>query len=81
MKTQAFVELFDLNLITEIGTYGPGDVKPEMHLLNLVLEIDTKQVLISSDQMNNVFDYDPLIKEIDRLAGFCRYETQEFDLT
>ena len=81
MKTQAFVELFDLNLITEIGTYGPNDVKPEMHLLNLVLEIDTKQVLISSDQMNNVFDYDPLIKEIDRLAGFCRYETQEFLMT
>ncbi len=41
MKTQAFVELCDLKLLTEIGTYGPGDVKPEMHLLNLVLEIDT----------------------------------------
>jgi dihydroneopterin aldolase len=81
MKTQAFIELFDLNLFTEIGSYGPEDVKPEVHLLNLVLEIDTKQVLISNDQMNYVFDYDPLIKEIDRLAGLFRYETQEFLMT
>ena len=27
--------------------------------------------------MKNVFDYDPLIIEIDRLAGDCHYETQE----
>jgi dihydroneopterin aldolase len=27
--------------------------------------------------MENVFDYDPLIIEIDRLAGDCHYETQE----
>ena len=81
MKTQAFIELFDLNLITEIGSYGPEDVEPEVHLLNLVLEIDTKQVLISNDQMNYVFDYDPLIKEMHRLAGLCRYETQEFLMT
>ncbi len=67
MKTQAFIELLDLKLITEIGSYGPEDIEPEVHLLNLVLEIDTIQVLISNDQMNYVFDYDPLIKEIDRL--------------
>ena len=28
MKTQASIELFDLELITEIGTYGSGDIKP-----------------------------------------------------
>lgn len=81
MKTQAFIELFDLKLTTRIGTYGPGDVEPEVHLLNLALEIDKNLVLISSDTMNDVFDYDPLIKEIDRLAGFCKYETQEFLMT
>lgn len=81
MKTQAFIELFDLKLTTEIGTYGPSDIEPDIHLLNLRLEIDIKHVFISSDQMNYVFDYDPLIEEIDRLAGFCKYETQEYLMT
>lgn len=81
MKTQASIELFDLELITEIGTYGPCDIRPDIHLLNLILEIDTKQVLISSDEMKYVFDYDPLITEIDRLAGICKYETQEYLMT
>ncbi|MBC7684321.1 MAG: dihydroneopterin aldolase [Bdellovibrionales bacterium] len=81
MKTQASIELFDLELITEIGTYGPGDIKPDAHLLNLILEIDAKQVLILNDEMKYVFDYDPLIKEIDRLAGICKYETQEYLMT
>ncbi len=27
--------------------------------------------------MSYVFEYDPLIKEIDRLVGSCKYETQE----
>ena len=52
MKTQAFIELFDLKLTTEIGTYGPSDIEPDIHLLNLRLEIDVKHVFISSDQMN-----------------------------
>lgn len=81
MKTQASIELFDLELITEIGTFGPGDIEPDVHLLDLILEIDTKKVLISSDEMKYVFDYDPLIKEIDRLAGICKYETQEYLMT
>jgi dihydroneopterin aldolase len=81
MKTNAFVELFDLELVTKIGTYGPGDIQPDVHLLNLILEIDTKQVLVSGDEMKLVFDYDPLVKEIDRLAGLEKYETQEFLMT
>jgi dihydroneopterin aldolase len=81
MKTNAFVELFDLELVTEIGTYGSSDIQPNVHLLNLILEIDTEQVLVSSDEMKYVFDYDPLIKEIDRLAGLRKYETQEFLIT
>ena len=81
MKAQASIELFDLELVTEIGTYDPSDIKPEVHLLNLILEIDPKQVLISSDEMRCVFDYDPLIKEIDQLAGLVKYETQEYLMT
>jgi dihydroneopterin aldolase len=73
----ASIELRDLKLQTQIGTYGPGAIIPKQHLLDLTLWIDAKLVLISQDVMENVFDYDPLIIEIDRLAGECHYETQE----
>jgi dihydroneopterin aldolase len=33
--------------------------------------------LIEEDGMDYVFDYDPLVLEIDRLANDCHYETQE----
>jgi dihydroneopterin aldolase len=77
MNTQAFIELRDLALTTQIGTYGPQDTKPDFHLLNLTLEIETHQVLIATDVMANVFDYDPLIEKIDQLSGDGHYETQE----
>ncbi|MEA9599625.1 dihydroneopterin aldolase [Polynucleobacter sp. AP-Sanab-80-C2] len=73
----ASIELRDLKLQTQIGTYGPGAIIPEQHLLDLTLWIDAKLVLISKDMMQNVFDYDPLIIEINRLAEDCHYETQE----
>ena len=73
----ASIELRDLKLQTEIGTYGPGAIIPKQHLLDLTLWFDANLVLISQDVMENVFDYDPLIIEIDRLAGDCHYETQE----
>ena len=73
----ASIELRDLKLQTEIGTYGPGAIIPKQHLLDLTLWIDTNLALITQDVMENVFDYDPLIIEIDRLAGDCHYETQE----
>ena len=77
MNTQAFIELRDLLLKTQIGTYGPNDTRPDVHLLDLTLGIDTSKVLISTDEMRQVFDYDPLIAEIDRLARDGHYETQE----
>jgi dihydroneopterin aldolase len=77
MKTTASIELRDLQLSTDIGTYGPGDVIPKHHLLDLTLWIDSRLVLISNDRMESVFDYDPLIVEIDRLARDGHYETQE----
>lgn len=73
----ASIELKDLKLQTDIGTYGPGAIIPKQHLLDLTLWIDAKLVLISEDTMAKVFDYDPLIIEIDRLAKGCHYETQE----
>ena len=77
MTTTAFIELRDLELSTDIGTYSPGDIIPTQHLLDLTLWIDSTLVLISSDLMASVFDYDPLIVEIDRLARDGHCETQE----
>ena len=77
MTTNASIELRDLELSTEIGTYGPGDIIPKKHLLDLTLWIDSKLVLISKDLMTSVFDYDPLVNEIDQLARDGYYETQE----
>ena len=73
----ASIELRDLKLQTQIGTYGPSAIIPKEHLLDLTLWIDTKLVMIKQDMMENVFDYDPLVVEIDRLAGDGHYETQE----
>ena len=73
----AVIELRDLHLKTDIGTYGPTDTRPDFHILDLTLGISVDQVLIAQDDMANVFDYDPLILEIDRLAADGHYETQE----
>ncbi len=77
MTITASIELKDLKLRTKIGTYQPGDTVADNHLLTLSLWIDASLVLIRQDGMEYVFDYDPLILEIDRLAGDCHYETQE----
>jgi len=77
MTTTASIELRDLELSTDIGTYGPGDIIPKQHLLDLTLWIDSRLVLISNDLMESVFDYDPLVVEIDRLARDGHHETQE----
>ena len=73
----ACVELRDLRLITDIGTYGPNDVVPDAHTLDLTLWLAQALVLIAQDGMAHVFDYDPLVAEIDRLAADGHYETQE----
>jgi len=72
------IELKDLKVAARIGTYGPGDVVPEAHLLDLTLTIAPDLVLIAQDGMMHVFDYDPLIHpDLDALARACPYETQE----
>jgi dihydroneopterin aldolase len=77
MPTTACIELKDLKLQTQMGSYGPGAIIPREHLLDLTLWINPKLVLISKDVMENVFDYDPLVIEINRLATDGHYETQE----
>ena len=77
MTTNACIELKDLKLQIQIGTYGPGAIIPKQHLLDLTLWIESTLVLISKDAMENVFDYDPLVIEINRLAEDVHYETQE----
>ena len=77
MSNLASIELRNLKLETQIGTYKPGDVIPNEHLLDLTLWIDSTLVLISEDDMKHVFDYDPLVAEIDRLSRDGHYETQE----
>ncbi len=81
MTRQAQIELRDLRIEANIGTYGPDDVVPQGHLLDLTLTIDPDLVQIATDRMDQVFDYDPLIEQIDRLASTQHYESQEYLMT
>jgi dihydroneopterin aldolase len=75
--TNSQIELKDFHLATRIGTYAPSDTVPDYHALDLTLWIDPALVLIAQDGMAHVFDYDPLVIEIERLAADGLYETQE----
>lgn len=77
MPSQSYVELRDLKIPVRIGTYGPDDVVPDAHILDLTLTIAPRLVMIARDDMALVFDYDPLIRQIDALARASHYETQE----
>lgn len=79
MRSTIVLEALELAL--DLGTYGPNDVKPDVHLLDMTLTIDPALVLVPADAMSHIFDYDPLIAEIDRLARDGHYETQEWLLT
>ena len=75
---QATIELKGLILPVSIGTYGPSDTVPEAHVLNMTLSIEPNLVLVASDDMSNVFDYDPLIDAIYLVSRDCHYDTQEW---
>lgn len=77
MPLQSYVELKDLQIAVQIGTYGPHDVVPDAHLLDMTLTIAPHLVMVALDEMALVFDYDPLIWRIDKLARASHYETQE----
>lgn len=78
MKNSAKIELRDLHVPCNIGTYGPQDVVPDAHILDLTLNISPDRVYVSADEMVQVFDYDPLIADLHRIATSQKYETQEF---
>lgn len=77
MPGSSTIELRNMKLEVQIGTYGPADVVPDQHILDLTLVIDPSLVLIEDDTMERVFDYDPLVAEIVRLARDRHYSTQE----
>ncbi len=81
MTMHSTVELTGLQLPVDLGTYGPGDIVPDAHWLDLTLTIDASLVLIGQDAMPLVFDYDPLVREIDGLARDGHYQTQEWLMT
>jgi dihydroneopterin aldolase len=81
MTRTATIELRDLQLATKIGTYGPNDVVPDAHILDLTLTIAPDLVQVDADEMALVFDYDPLIVQIDQIARNQHYQTQEFLMT
>ena len=74
---KSMIELKNLELKPSLGTYDSDTVVPDVHLLDLTLTIDPKLVFIDTDGMDRVFDYDPLIAQIDRLASDGHYHTQE----
>ena len=78
MAVTSSIELKDMILGTDIGTYGPDDIVPDHHLLDLMLDIAATRVLIPQDGMAHVFDYDPLIADIKTLAATGRRDTQEW---
>ena len=75
------IVLKDLSLPTNIGSYGPNDVVPKEHVLDMNLLIAQDLVLIENDDMEFGFDYDPLIATIEGLARERHYHTQEYLLT
>lgn len=81
MNSIATIELRNLELNTQIGSYAPHATIPKKHLLDMTLWIDPQLIMISEDKMEHVFDYDPLIVDIELLAKGCHYETQERLLT
>ena len=48
-------------IAVRIGSYGPDDVVPDAHILDLTLTISSHLVMVPRDEMALVFDYDPLI--------------------
>jgi dihydroneopterin aldolase len=75
------IELLDFELDVVIGTYKDDEIVPDKHILDLTLSIEPSLVIIEKDTMDEVFDYDPLIKCINTLAKEVHYETQEMLIT
>jgi hypothetical protein len=51
MTRTATIELRDLRLATAIGSYGPRDVVPDAHILDLTLTISPNLMQVYADEM------------------------------
>ena len=78
MTKHAQIRLNNLTLPCNIGTYETDDDVPDAHVLDMVLYLEKSWVIIGADQMDRVFDYDPLIRKILEIAAAEKYETQEY---
>ena len=78
MTQHAQIRLNEMTLPCSIGTYGADDIVPDAYVLDMVLYLDKTWVVIDADQMDRVFDYDPLIRKILQIAAADKYETQEY---
>ena len=74
---QSTIELSDLKIAVAMTESALDPGAAQEHLLGLRLVVDPGLVLIDADSMEHVFDYEPLVAEIDRLARDGQYHTQE----
>jgi hypothetical protein len=56
MTTVSTIELSAVEISADIGTFNPVEARPEAHLLDLTLTIDSSMVLIQNDGMDCVFE-------------------------
>ncbi len=75
------INIRDLHLPCIIGHYAPGTTVPNTHILDLSLTITPELLRIEADDMALVFDYDPLLIQLNQIAGAQHYATQEYLLT
>ena len=75
------INIRDLHLPCMIGHYALGTPVPNVHVLDLTLTIARDLLHIETDDMALVFDYDPLLIQINQMAGAQHYATQEYLLT
>lgn len=86
MPARAAVELVGLEIDLRPGPNG-GDAPrgagegPERNLLDMTLRLDPSLVLVPEDAMERVFDYDPVVAELRRIAAAEVYVTHERMLT
>ena len=81
MSLISTLEFENIPLQTHIGSFGEGQADPYAHSLDLMVVVDTSLVLIDEDEMQRVFDYEPLLAQIHELAQERQYETQEMLVT
>ena len=81
MTGRSQINIRDLHLPCTIGHYALGTTVPRTHVLDLTLTIAPELLQIETDDMALVFDYDPLLGQINQIAGAQHYVTQEYLLT